>query len=847
MIRSALMLLLLASPMLAADPPKLDRHGMPLPPGVLARLGDARLRHASPVTHLAFSADGTRLLCLCEDQSVHVWDVKTGLPVAQLPVGSAQSAALPPDGKSLVVIDPKGHFKHFDLSDVRKPTRDDRIEGYTGGLAVLAPDGGSFAYLHGARDEEHFHIIRVADWKVTAEIASPQPGQTAAARFSQDGRRVAFLDGQGSGPKSVRVHDVKGGRLLFGQMRERQWVRQLSLSANGDRVAVTYRMEAGTRSGILVWDVLTGRLLADRPLNSTPVEIVETLSGKGDLVAFNTGHDLQLLEVGSGWAVRVLSNRGEPGSMAFDSTARHLAVVRDRFAVELYDLATRRALREPEDDFPLMAAITPLPEGRVYVRSTQHHDPAIWDFTTGRRVESIPLPYSATRMWSVLSPNGRWISSSPESSRIAITDRWSHKVTASITLPGAPFRLVRFSPNDREFVIVQTDPLRVWLLSPRTGELLRDEIFSAFTGSQFRLSWDCTRLVINETHKELPRQHMTPAMRAPTGVIRQWDVRTGREGVAIRWATQDETAGEQHTRWLNDLSVSADGRLLVMLDSNLNQYENNLPQPTALVTTRVFETATGRELSRLHMPDLTSSHTLLSPDGRFTVGYMANGRVRLFENNSGLTRVEMVGHKGSVTRVAFTPDSRHLITVSPDQSALVWDLWQPFHSTSPRSVADGWNTLVAQTGEPIHAAIAWLAAQPNDAIPFLAERLKATERPTAQQVAEWIQQLDANLFREREAAEAKLRGAVRDFAKTLEDAATTTTSPEVRARLRKILAAKDRWLPSPEERRTLRAIEVLERIGTPAACDVLKKLAAGPADAWVTNDATAALERLAKR
>jgi hypothetical protein len=81
----------------------------------------------------------------------------------------------------------------------------------------------------------------------------------------------------------------------------------------------------------------------------------------------------------------------------------------------------------------------------------------------------------------------------------------------------------------------------------------------------------------------------------------------------------------------------------------------------------------------------------------------------------------------------------------------------------------------------------------------------------------------------------------------LEGIARTTTSPEARQRLRKVLATSDRWELPPEEVRSLRAIEVLERIGTPAARDALKKLATGPTDAWVTRDATAALERLSQR
>src|SRR2546430_799038 len=43
---------------LAAGKPRVDRLGDPLPPGVLARMGSGRLRHADTLETVAFSPDG---------------------------------------------------------------------------------------------------------------------------------------------------------------------------------------------------------------------------------------------------------------------------------------------------------------------------------------------------------------------------------------------------------------------------------------------------------------------------------------------------------------------------------------------------------------------------------------------------------------------------------------------------------------------------------------------------------------------------------------------------------------------------------------------------------------------
>jgi hypothetical protein len=52
---------------------------------------------------------------------------------------------------------------------------------------------------------------------------------------------------------------------------------------------------------------------------------------------------------------------------------------------------------------------------------------------------------------------------------------------------------------------------------------------------------------------------------------------------------------------------------------------------------------------------------------------------------------------------------------------------------------------------------------------------------------------------------------------------------------------------SPKQLLTLRAIEVLEHIDTPEARQLLRRQAGGAAEARLTREAKAALERLAKR
>jgi hypothetical protein len=68
-------------------------------------------------------------------------------------------------------------------------------------------------------------------------------------------------------------------------------------------------------------------------------------------------------------------------------------------------------------------------------------------------------------------------------------------------------------------------------------------------------------------------------------------------------------------------------------------------------------------------------------------------------------------------------------------------------------------------------------------------------------------------------------------------------SEEVRHRAEQLL----KKLGEGNRLQVLRGLEVLEHAGTPQARQVLDKLARGASGAWLTQEATAAVERLARR
>jgi thioredoxin-like negative regulator of GroEL len=107
--------------------------------------------------------------------------------------------------------------------------------------------------------------------------------------------------------------------------------------------------------------------------------------------------------------------------------------------------------------------------------------------------------------------------------------------------------------------------------------------------------------------------------------------------------------------------------------------------------------------------------------------------------------------------------------------------------------------------------------------------------------------LDDDRFEVRERATKELTQLGELAVPTLRQTLQITRSAEVRWRIERLLQQFDKPGPTGEALRSLRAVAVLEHIGTAEAQEVLRTLANSAAEARLTQEAKASLERLTKR
>jgi hypothetical protein len=111
-------------------------------------------------------------------------------------------------------------------------------------------------------------------------------------------------------------------------------------------------------------------------------------------------------------------------------------------------------------------------------------------------------------------------------------------------------------------------------------------------------------------------------------------------------------------------------------------------------------------------------------------------------------------------------------------------------------------------------------------------------------IARLVADLDSAQFTTRDAAHRKLAQLAEQAEDALRTAARRPLSAEQGRRLARLLGGIDNPEASPQQLRALRAVEVLEAIGTPEARRVLAMLAGGTARARLSVEAKEALGRL---
>jgi WD40 repeat protein len=813
-------------------PHLVDLYGDPLPEGAVVRLGSVRMRHAGLVD-FALLPDGTTAVTVGHDQMVRWWDLGTGrqTKAVRLPAESSypSSLAISADGTT-VAVQLSGQVTFYDAATGRQEQSFPVPDGFAD-CVVLSPDGSVVAVgLGGYR----ITLIERRSGKARTVQLVEAPEERGGYRrflrasFSGDGRRLAVVGINGD--KAVSVIEAATGREILAHPGD---AREGALSPDGTRVAVSQFKEGekGWRAVLKLYDVATGKETVWEPDGLEPDGFHVSFTPDGKAVACTGRRRGCLVDADTGLVLKPLP----PflGQVRYSPDGRRWAV--DGWArLDVWDAATGRKLNDHPGHFGL-GARTASPDGRL-LAAEEYERIDLWDLRDGRSLRVFPLPDDPVHLDLTFLADRRSLVACQS---LGLTRLWDVRTGAAATPVrlwggderwGPSYREFRLSPDGRRVAaVLPTDrderrPCRLDVWDARTGQVIHRHTLSL-------QEWAKTEAWVPDGS--------AVAIRVKAGLT-LIDPDTGAIGTQI-------PCGDH-------LRFSADGRLVATWEAEDNGRWG--PGRREWGRVRVRELASGREVAlvgtggRVYggLDFAESERAIVIADGRsLRVIDLVTGKDR------GACRLPDVGlgrlGDWPVSGLWVLPGDRQALTTLEDGTALVWDLsaFPPPRLSEKHSEPElkaWWDELAGDdTGRAYAAGWKLTEAPPARVVPFLRERLKPNPVPDSKVVRRLIAELDSPTFSVREAAAKQLGQFGPAVVPAVQRASREIRSAEVRERLDKLLERLTDPVPPPESLRTVRAVAVLERVGTADARRVLEDLARGADAAPETKAARAALTR----
>jgi WD40 repeat protein len=786
-----------------APPVATDLYGDPLPPNALARIGTVRLRSTQMgIAAVALSPDGKVLASHRSNRmgGVCLWDTASGQKLRDIDVPHVRYAAFASDGRKLATTG-GGRIQLWDVATgvMAGQLPDPHVHGTD--FVVFAEDGKTLlavgSFNRGAV------LFDVASAKEQARLEKLPEGVSNVAVSADAGLLVFWARDQ-----AIHAWDIRAGKELWQRPHKGYPAalvfspadRQLLLATNdiqstGQPLKITY-----LGSHLHLWDAATGQEIRrwDGPKTGIGPALVAP-DGK-TVLAGNFDGAIQIWETATGKELRQFPGRlgtacclSRDGKiLATGGTDRHIRV---------WEVATgkERGVNGGHDDSITGLAFSP--DGARLITGSSDRSARLWDSRTGKEVGAlagtIPQSYAP-----VFAPDGKTLAAPSFDNGLRIWDATTRAEIACFKM--GPWAYAAFTPDGRTLVAADTEQVVLW-------DLAKQQEIRRFA----------------KTKKWFHALSRDGAMLAAFGddqKIHLWDTSAGKEVRQI-------PAGANVTH----LAFSPDGKILAAAGLASTIY--------------LWEVATGRELRSISYKNGLTAGLAFAPDGKALAwGNAADGVVHLYEVATGRERMHWQAHPGWIKSLAYAADSQRLATGSDDTTAVVWDVTgQIAAAGQPEPRGAELDRLWEDLGNP-DAAKALLAMgrlqASGTAVSLFREHLRPAAIIDEKRLAALLADLASDRREVRAQATSELEKLEDSAEAALRKLLETKPTLELRQRVERLLNLLEQ--PGAEAVRMLRAIELLEHIGTAEAKAVLETLAKGAPGGRRTYEAQAALDRLSK-
>jgi WD40 repeat protein len=676
---------------------------------------------------------------------------------------------------------------------------------------LLSPSGVSLDGKLQARISDD-HTVRVCVSNPEQELRQLK-GHTAyltATVFSPDGKIIA----SGSNDRTLRLWDTASGKELHCCRGHDDQVCAIAFAPDGKTVA-----SAGWDGTVRLWDVASGKEIWHCEGHRYEVRTVAFAPDGKTLASGGTDGTVRIWNAATGKEVRGWTvHESDVMALAFTKDGKGIGTV-DPYHPQgrLWDMATGKELGRfgpkgfdpprsfPGPNLPPIYSAAFAPNGKTVALGYGDGTVRLHDATNGKELRI--LGRHPGYVWSVaFSPDGKTLASSAR--RHGVVRLWdveTGKMVRSYPGHGGGVSRVLFTPDGKQLVAAggSFDPSII--------------VYDTATAKGLH------RLEGHTNYVEaiaLAPDSKTLASAAWDKTVRLWDMAAGKE--RLRWAGAESSDGR--------VAFSADGSCVLATDAMGNPC--------------LYDVATGKRRGSLERVSRwvgmsADGHTLAAatPDNLLSLVEVATGQERRRFNDGGRPSAWMI----------FSPDGRRLLSDAGNGTAFLWDLTAGARSGLTAHQGDDlWDNLAGADGPRAYDALWRLALSPKESVPLLREKLRPAGPVDGKPIPRWIKELDDDNFDVREKATKNLERTGEAARAALEKAVADSTSAEVKQRAGSLLAKLDDGTPGADELHGLRALEVLEQVGTPEARQIIEGLTKGAPEVRLTREAKAALRRLPK-